>query len=53
VSASTGTALQVAIRKLAAGDSLSNDETRGAFELVMSGEASPIQLTALSVWLRV
>ena len=53
MSASTGTALQVAIRKLAAGDSLSNDESRGAFELVMSGEASPIQLSALLVGLRV
>jgi len=53
VSASSGNALQVAIRKLAAGESLSNDEARGAFELVMTGEASPVQVSALLIGLRV
>jgi anthranilate phosphoribosyltransferase len=45
--------LQGAIRKLAAGESLSGDEARGAFELVMAGEASPVQVSALLVGLRV
>lgn len=53
MSASSGDALQVAIRKLAAGESLSNDEARGAFELVMTGEASPVQVSALLIGLRV
>jgi anthranilate phosphoribosyltransferase len=53
VSASTGNALQVAIRKLAAGESLSADEARGAFELVMAGEATPVQVSALLIGLRV
>ena len=53
MSASSGNALQVAIRKLAAGESLSNDEARGAFELVMTGEASPVQVSALLIGLRV
>ncbi len=53
MSASGGTALQVAIRKLAAGESLSTDEARAAFELVMNGEASPVQVSALLIGLRV
>jgi anthranilate phosphoribosyltransferase len=53
VSVSPGTALQVAIRKLAAGETLSNDEARGAFELVMAGEGSPVQVSALLIGLRV
>jgi len=53
VSASGGTALQLAIRKLAAGDSLEGDEARAAFELVMAGEASPVQVAALLIGLRV
>ena len=53
MSVSSGSALQVAIRKLAAGESLSNDETRGAFELVMSGEATAVQVSALLIALRV
>ncbi|MGH7679459.1 MAG: anthranilate phosphoribosyltransferase, partial [Gemmatimonadaceae bacterium] len=44
--------LQLAIRKLASGESLSGDEARGAFELVMAGEASPVQVSALLVGLR-
>jgi anthranilate phosphoribosyltransferase len=47
------TALQVAIRKLAAGETLSSEEARGAFELVMNGEASPVQVSALLIGLRV
>jgi anthranilate phosphoribosyltransferase len=53
VSANTDNALQVAIRKLAAGETLSSDEARSAFELVMAGEASPVQVSALLVGLRV
>ena len=53
MSASAGNALQLAIRKLAAGDSLTNDEARAAFELVMAGEASPVQVSALLIGLRV
>jgi anthranilate phosphoribosyltransferase len=53
VSASTsGSALQLAIRKLAAGESLERGEARTAFELVMSGEASPVQVSALLMGLR-
>ena len=48
-----GTALQGAIRKLAGGEHLSGDEVRGAFELVMAGEASPVQVSALLIALRV
>ncbi|HMC53948.1 MAG TPA: anthranilate phosphoribosyltransferase [Gemmatimonadaceae bacterium] len=47
------TALQHAIRKLAAGESLTADEARDAFVMVMSGEASPVQLSALLIGLRV
>jgi len=53
VSVSPATALQSAIRKLAAGESLSNDEARDAFELVMNGEASPVQVSALLIGMRV
>ncbi|MEX2177442.1 MAG: anthranilate phosphoribosyltransferase [Gemmatimonadaceae bacterium] len=53
MSASTGNALQVAIRRLAAGDSLSADDARAAFELVMNGEGSPVQVSALLIALRV
>ena len=49
----TGSALQVAIRKLAAGDTLAGDEARAAFEMVMAGEASPVQVAALLIGLRV
>jgi anthranilate phosphoribosyltransferase len=53
VSTSGGNALQAAIRALAGGDSLSSDEVRAAFELVMAGEASPVQVSALLIGLRV
>jgi anthranilate phosphoribosyltransferase len=53
VSDLSGNALQIAIRKLAAGESLSGDEARSAFELVMSGEASPVQVSALLIGMRV
>jgi anthranilate phosphoribosyltransferase len=46
-------ALQLAVRKLAGGESLVADEARAAFDLVMSGEASPAQISALLVGLRV
>ena len=48
----TSSALQLAIRKLAAGESLEREEARAAFELVMSGEASPVQVSALLMGLR-
>jgi len=48
-----GNALQQAIRTLASGESLTADEAREAFVLVMSGEASPVQLSALLIGLRV
>jgi anthranilate phosphoribosyltransferase len=50
---SAGTAVQQAIRRLAAGESLSSDEARGVFDLVMAGEATPVQVSALLVALRV
>lgn len=52
-SGSTSTALQLAIRALATGESLSSDSARSAFELVMAGEASPVQVSALLIGLRV
>jgi anthranilate phosphoribosyltransferase len=45
--------VQAAIRRLAAGEALTADEVRAAFELVMSGEASPVQVSALLIALRV
>lgn len=47
------TPLQAAIRTLASGESLTAEEARLAFELVMGGEASPVQVAALLVGLRV
>ena len=46
-------AIQAAIRKIAGGDSLSLDEARAAFELVMSGEGNAAQISALLMGLRV
>jgi anthranilate phosphoribosyltransferase len=46
-------ALQSAIRRIAGGDGLSVDDTRAAFALVMAGEASPAQVSALLMGLRV
>ena len=48
-----GNAVQQAIRRLAAGESLSSDEARAVFDLVMAGEATPVQVSALLVALRV
>jgi anthranilate phosphoribosyltransferase len=42
-----------AIKKLATGDALTSDEARAAFEMVMAGEASPVQVSALLIGLRV
>jgi anthranilate phosphoribosyltransferase len=47
------TAVQLAIKKLAAGASLSGDEARAAFERVMAGEATPVQVSGLLIALRV
>lgn len=53
MSVSPAPPLQHAIRRLAAGESLSAEEARAAFDTVMSGEASPSQIAALLVGLRV
>jgi anthranilate phosphoribosyltransferase len=53
VSVSPAPPLLHAIRRLAAGASLSTAESRAAFDTVMSGEASPSQIAALLVGLRV
>jgi len=53
VSASPANALQLAIRKLASGESLESADARAAFDLVMSGEASTVQISALLIGLRV
>jgi anthranilate phosphoribosyltransferase len=45
--------LQLAIRRLAAGESLSADDTAAALDLVMRGEATAAQIAALLVALRV
>jgi anthranilate phosphoribosyltransferase len=49
----TDDALRFAIRRLAAGASLSFDETVLAFDAVMSGVATPAQVSALLMGLRV
>jgi anthranilate phosphoribosyltransferase len=46
-------ALQSAVRRLAFGESLSADASADAFELIMSGEATPAQVGALLMALRV
>ena len=48
----TGSALQRAIRTLAAGESLGREDARAAFDLVMAGEASSVQVSALLMGLR-
>ena len=53
MSASPAPPLQHAIRRLAAGASLTADESRSAFDAVMSGEATPAQMASLLVGLRV
>lgn len=46
-------ALREAIRRLALGGSLSQEQTAAAFGLIMSGEGSPAQIAALLIGLRV
>jgi len=53
VSLSPPNAIQAAVRKIAGGEGLSADESRAAFELVMSGEGTAAQISALLVGLRV
>ena len=53
MSASPAPPLQHAIRRLAAGASLTADESRSAFDAVMSGEATVAQIASLLVGLRV
>lgn len=53
MSASAALPLLFAIRQLAMGSSLTESESRAAFDAVMSGEATPAQLAALLVGLRV
>jgi len=45
--------LRHAVRRLAAGHHLTSDESGGAFDLVMAGEATPAQVAALLMGLRV
>ncbi|MDZ7630396.1 MAG: anthranilate phosphoribosyltransferase [Gemmatimonadaceae bacterium] len=45
--------LRHAVRRLASGHSLSADESGGAFDVVMSGSATPAQVAALLMGLRV
>jgi anthranilate phosphoribosyltransferase len=51
--AATRPDLRAAIAKVAAGGTLRDDEAADAFELMMSGAASPVQMAALLVALRV
>lgn len=53
MSASPAPAIQHAIRQLAMGHSLTEDESRAAFTMVMQGEATPAQIAALLTGLRV
>jgi anthranilate phosphoribosyltransferase len=53
VSASPPNALHAAIRTLAAGDSPQPDELTDAFDVVLRGDATPVQIAALLVGLRV
>jgi len=53
VSASPAPPLQHAIRRLAAGASLTTEEAHAAFDAVMAGEATAAQIAALLVGLRV
>lgn len=46
-------ALALAIRRLAAGASLSTDETAEAFDVIMRGDATPAQVAAVLMALRV
>jgi anthranilate phosphoribosyltransferase len=50
---SPANAIQSAIRRIAGGESLSADEARSAFELIMRGEGTAAQISALLVGLRV
>jgi anthranilate phosphoribosyltransferase len=45
--------LRHAVRRLAAGHHLTSEESGGAFDLVMAGEATPAQVAALLMGLRV
>ena len=45
--------LQLAIRRLADGESLSSTEAAAAFDVVMAGDATPVQVAALLTALRV
>lgn len=48
-----GTALTAAIKRLAHGESIPSDELTRAFDRVMAGEATPAQIGALLIGLRV
>jgi anthranilate phosphoribosyltransferase len=53
VSADGSSALTAAIRRLAHGEAIPSDELTRAFERVMAGDATPAQIAALLVGLRV
>jgi anthranilate phosphoribosyltransferase len=46
-------AVRHAVRQLAAGQNLSIDECRAAFDVIMTGDASPVQVAAVLMGLRV
>ncbi|HEX7939531.1 MAG TPA: anthranilate phosphoribosyltransferase, partial [Gemmatimonadaceae bacterium] len=46
-------AIQSAVRKIAGGDGLSVDESRAAFEMIVSGEGTAAQISALLMGMRV
>lgn len=48
-----GNALRAAIRRLAGGESLDRESITGAFDVIMRGEATPAQVAALLMALRV
>lgn len=49
----TGSALRAAIQRLAGGESLDRESIAGAFAVIMRGEATPAQIAALLMALRV
>ena len=45
--------LKPVLARLASGETLSDDEAEGAFDIIMSGEATPAQIGALLMAMRV
>jgi len=53
MTAKPATGLQAALRRIASGESLSEEQAAAAFNAVMAGEGTPVQLGALLMGLRV